>query len=195
MPNGWWRPSAKTEVCWGLPSGVTPRKMRILPGWLSATKRSPLGAVRMRRGLSRPVVYSSTLKPAGALGQASAGLGTMLGPLSTASFSFGAGRSLTVRWRRVPGDSCAASVKASCPVRTLVVDWVPDFWLDLDCEECLAAEAPIETRQKIVQIRIWLLRKRYMTPLGEFVWQGRRPDASPGKDARRRAGEAREMQP
>ena len=34
---------------------VTPRKTRILPAALSARKRSPLGAMRSRRGLSRPV--------------------------------------------------------------------------------------------------------------------------------------------
>ena len=55
MPNGWCSPSAKTETCFGLPSASTPRKTLILPVSLSARNRSPLGAKRISRGLSRPV--------------------------------------------------------------------------------------------------------------------------------------------
>ena len=93
----------------------------------------------------------------------------------------------------MPGDSWAASVNASCPVRTFVV-WALDLdCTDLSAAECLAADAPTDTRQKIVQIRIWLLRKRYMEPLGDFDWKSGLPDISIGKDAECGAGEAREM--
>src|SRR5271167_2176691 len=53
------------------------------------------------------------------MGQALAGRGTMLGPLSTDWSGMGAGRSATVRWRRMPGASWAASVNAAWPVRTV----------------------------------------------------------------------------
>src|SRR4051794_5606948 len=82
---------------------------------------SPLGAVRISRGLSRPVAYISTLKPWGAWGHALAGRATTEGPLSTDSWGEGPGKSALVRWRRVPGDSWAASVNADLPVRTVVL--------------------------------------------------------------------------
>ena len=50
----------------------------MLPGMLSATKRSPLGAVTITRGLRSLVANSVTLKPSGALGQAPSGRGTTL---------------------------------------------------------------------------------------------------------------------
>ena len=70
MPKGWFRPVAKISDCSGLPSAVIPRKTRMLPGSLSATKKSPFGAVRIRRGLSSPVAYCSTLKPGRTCGHA-----------------------------------------------------------------------------------------------------------------------------
>ena len=51
----------------------TPRRTFTSPALLSARKRSPLGAVRIRRGSVKPCAYISTLKPAGATGQAFAG--------------------------------------------------------------------------------------------------------------------------
>ena len=49
------RPVANACTCCGLPSAVMPRKILISPASLSATKKSPFGAVRMVRGLSKPV--------------------------------------------------------------------------------------------------------------------------------------------
>ena len=67
MPNGSFRPLAKTAICSGLPLLVMPRNTLISPAWVSATKKSPFGAVRMIRGLSSPAAYCSTLKPCGNL--------------------------------------------------------------------------------------------------------------------------------
>src|SRR5579863_2378369 len=53
------------------------------------------------------------------MGHALAGRGTTDGPLSTDWSGAGAGRSATVRWRRMPGASWAASVKAAWPLRTV----------------------------------------------------------------------------
>ena len=64
-------------------------------------------------------------------------------------------------------------MQAFCPVSTLVVDSVDLDCAVLDWEECLAADAPAETRQKIVQIRIWLLRKRIMTPHWGLTGKGK----------------------
>ena len=66
-------------------------------------KFPPFGARRIRRGLSSPESYSSTLNPAGAIGQASVGRGTSVGPFPADSVAKGLGRSVTVSLRRVPG--------------------------------------------------------------------------------------------
>src|SRR5580692_2766507 len=105
MPYGRLRPVAKTVVSFGLPSAVMPRKILILPLLLSARKKSPLGAVRISRGLSRPVAYCWTENPAGALGHASAGRATSFGPLLEVSVAYGAGRLSGVILRTVPGSS------------------------------------------------------------------------------------------
>src|SRR5689334_21777543 len=52
------------------------------------------------------------------MGHAFAGRGATSGPLSTDWSGIGPGRSATVKCRRVPGDSCSASVNAACPVST-----------------------------------------------------------------------------
>src|SRR5262249_48942216 len=93
MPKGAFRPVAKIEVLWALPSSVIPRNTLIWPGRLSARNRSPLGAVRMSLGLSSPEAYSATLNPAGACGQAVAGLATSLGMSATDGVACGGGRS------------------------------------------------------------------------------------------------------
>jgi hypothetical protein len=64
-----------------------------------------LGAVRINRGLLRPVAYNSTLKPLGAFGQAFSGRGTILGAPEADCVANGAGRSLTVIRRVAPGFS------------------------------------------------------------------------------------------
>src|SRR5215831_11948833 len=103
MPNGWFKPVAKVAMAWGLPSSVTPRNTLIRPARLSARNRSPLGAVRMRRGLSSPDAYSATLNPAGASGQAAAGLSTSLGESATDGVAYDGGRSEVVILWTVPG--------------------------------------------------------------------------------------------
>src|ERR1700739_1405192 len=96
------------------------------------------------------------------MGQAFAGRGTMLGPLSTDWSSAGAGKSDTVTWRRTPGDSWAASVKADWPVRTPLAGCI---WVEEIFEDFLATTTANENRQKIKQIRACLERKRTMRPL------------------------------
>src|SRR5579863_9855014 len=82
MPYGSLRPLANVCFWPALPSLPIPRKTSIFPVELSATKRSPFGAVAIRRGSSSPVAYSSTLKPAGAFGQAPSGPGDEIGRIA-----------------------------------------------------------------------------------------------------------------
>src|ERR1700686_2902587 len=96
MPKGRARPVAKTLVSFGLPSVVIPRNTLIFPLLLSARKKSPLGDVRISRGLSSPVAYCCTVNPFGAFGHASSGRATNLGPLLAVSVANGAGRSSVV---------------------------------------------------------------------------------------------------
>ncbi len=53
------------------------------PASISATKMSPLGATRSRRGPERPVANASTVNPGGTFGVAPLGRGTMLPPSAT----------------------------------------------------------------------------------------------------------------
>ena len=105
MPKGRFSPVAKVSVCSGFPSAVIPRKTSISPLLLSATKESPLGAVRINRGSFKPVAYSSTLNPGGTCGHAFSGRGTSLGLLPAEFVAKGAGKSFNVILRTVPGFS------------------------------------------------------------------------------------------
>src|ERR1019366_8450766 len=110
MPYGAFKPVAKILVCFGFPSPVIPRNILMSPAWLSAKKTSPLGAVEILRGSSRPVANNSTLNPAGACGQASCGRSTTRGQLSAELVAYGAGRSLAVILCIAPGFSERKSV-------------------------------------------------------------------------------------
>src|ERR1700733_13966564 len=105
MPKGVFRPVAKTCTSLGFPSGVMPRKILMSPAVVSARNISPLGALRRIRGLVSPVAYRPTVKPSGALGHAFSGRGTTVGPPTADFDAYGAGRSLSVMWRIVPGFS------------------------------------------------------------------------------------------
>src|SRR5229473_3355814 len=118
MPNGLFNPEANTSFTSALPAPSAARKTRTSPALLSAIKRSPLGAVRMRRGFERPPRNSSTLKPSGTCGQASAGRLTSFGPLTTESVAKGFGKSAMVTRRRTPGRSVVQSPSAPWPVST-----------------------------------------------------------------------------
>lgn len=72
-----------------------------------------VGAVRISRGLSSPVAYCCTLKPAGAFGHASRGRATSCGPLAAESVTYGAGRSCTVILRKFSGSSKRKSVNGA----------------------------------------------------------------------------------
>src|SRR5208283_435260 len=96
MPYGRSSPVAKVSVCPGFPLAVMPRKIVISPLWLCARKISPLGAVMILRGSSRPVANNSTLNPVGACGQAFFGRSTTLGQFDEELVALGAGRSFAV---------------------------------------------------------------------------------------------------
>ena len=65
----------------GLAVGVMPRMTMIFPGELSARKMSPLGAIRIRRGFSKPVANCSTLKPGRVWGHTPSGRGAIAAAL------------------------------------------------------------------------------------------------------------------
>src|ERR1700719_4122976 len=110
MPYGLLRFSANTSERSGLPAAFSPRKARIRPPPLSATKTSPFGATRMTRGVARPSEYRPTLKPLGAFGHALAGRLTMAGGLPAELVANGTGRSLTAILCTAPGTSDRKSV-------------------------------------------------------------------------------------
>src|ERR1035437_4230528 len=98
------------------------------------------------------------------MGQALPGRGTSVGPLSTDCSGAGAGKSAVVRWRRMPGDSWAASVKACWPVRT-------DCWGAGFASDSAARTARLEVRTRAQKkaaafITRDKLFKRIMGPLG-----------------------------
>src|SRR5437667_354124 len=74
------------------------------------TNMSRLGALRIRRGSSKPDANSSTLNPGGTCGQAFAGRGTTLRPLPAEGVTNGRGISFTVIVRVLPGFSYRKSV-------------------------------------------------------------------------------------
>src|ERR1700675_1735762 len=121
MPWGLLRPGRKVPASLGLPSLVIPRKTLILPLLPSARKKSPLGAVRINLGLSRPVAYCCTVNPAGAFGHASCGRATNCGPLFADSVAYGAGRSCAVILWIFPGCSKRKSVYGACGAGALVL--------------------------------------------------------------------------
>src|ERR1035441_5038283 len=136
MPKGWSSPVANFSIWAALPLGPSPRSTNKVPAPESLRKRSPLGAVRMRRGIvnvpllrtitfllsarcmgaESPPAYRVTLKPAGAIGQASAGRGITWGVLLTASSGLGWGKSARVILRRTPGCCWFQSANAARPV-------------------------------------------------------------------------------
>lgn len=77
------------------------------PPWVSATKISPLGAIRMVRGPDR-VANWLTVKPAGVFSAASAGLGFRLATAAAIALDGGL-RSAGVIFRTTPGASVVQS--------------------------------------------------------------------------------------
>src|SRR5271156_6201209 len=126
MPNAAGRLAYTDDTC-GLPSAVMPRKIRTAPAPVSAMKMSPFGALRICRGVSRPLATKlSTLKPAGAFGMAFSGrLPGLPKPADTYILirgsidgGFGCGRSWAVILRAKPGRREAVLVNAFDPVIT-----------------------------------------------------------------------------
>jgi len=99
-------------------------------------KHIAVGAARMSRGFLSPVAKSSTLKPSGAFGQAPAGRGIIVGPLSVKSEGSGCGRSRTVMWCTVPGDWVRKSLNG---VSEGATGW------RLLCFPCVAARNHLES--------------------------------------------------
>src|SRR4029077_18457784 len=119
MPNGRFNPSTKISLCSGLPSLLIPRKTRTSPVSLSATKKSPLGAVRISLGSFSPEAYKSTLNPSGTCGHAFSGRSTNFGPLPADGVTNGAGRSFSVILRNFPGFSKRKSVNGAVEIGKL----------------------------------------------------------------------------
>src|SRR5262252_116735 len=118
MPKGAVRPDANT-----LPRGVPVsegRNTRILPATLSATKISPLGAARIRRGPSSPSASRLTLKPPGTTGFWLAVRPAMRRPFENEAPRSPGGRSVALMCRRSPGRSALQSVNAARPWSSLV---------------------------------------------------------------------------
>src|ERR1700730_3255026 len=90
-----------------------PRKTVTSPVRLAATKKSPLGAVRIRRASPRSVVYCATLNPSGTFGHAFSGRGASLGLLPADCVAKGSGRSPSVILRILPGAAKRKSVKGA----------------------------------------------------------------------------------
>ena len=155
MPNGSRSSLAYSSVCRGLPSAPMPRKTTIVPMWLSAKNTSPLGAARMSRGFLSPLAKSSTLKPGGAFGQAPAGRGIIVGPLSVRSEGSGCGRSRTVMWCTVPGDWVRKSLNG--------VSEGPRFGASRASVRC-CAKLPRITAAKANTMRFIMLRHQSPIP-------------------------------
>src|SRR5207302_454050 len=102
----------RVAICSGLPWVVRPRNTLMSPVF-SATKKSPLGAVRIKRGSLSPAAYCSTLKPGGTRGHAFSGRATTLGPLPAEGVARGDGKSFRVILRDLPGFSKRKSVNGS----------------------------------------------------------------------------------
>src|SRR5205807_1247063 len=112
MPKGNFKSLTKVAICSGLPWVVRPRNTLMSPVF-SATKKSPLGAVRIKRGSLSPAAYCSTLKPGGTRGHAFSGRATTLGPLPAEGVARGDGKSFRVILRDLPGFSKRKSVNGS----------------------------------------------------------------------------------
>jgi len=117
MPNGWSSPCANTAFFAGCAAPSAARITRTRPGWVSATKTSPLGATRITRGLVRPVTNGAAVKPGSVCSSAPAGRGTTLEGARPSGAGRSGGRSATVIWRVTPGASARQSPNAAGPVR------------------------------------------------------------------------------
>lgn len=124
MPYGRSRFSAKTSGLDNPPPAASAAKTRTRPLPLSATKMSPLGAVRITRGCLRPVENTCTAKPFGTSGSLPCGAGTTFasrlksGSSGSLSTCVGRGRSVGLMCRLTPGASLSQVPKAAAPVRT-----------------------------------------------------------------------------
>src|SRR6266850_1533041 len=126
MPYGRFRPVANADVCSAVPSALRPRKALISPAALSATKKSPFGAVRIfRADWNPPDAYRSTLKPGSACGQAAAGRGIIWARLVEDGVASGAGRSAAVIFRVTPGLIERWSENAAVPTSTRAASILP----------------------------------------------------------------------
>ena len=92
--------------------GVLPpvsRNTLILSASLSVIKISPLGAVSKKRGLTKPLEYSSILKPSGTRGCAPEGRRITRASFWADLVAYGGAKSSRVTLCRTPGASCVQS--------------------------------------------------------------------------------------
>jgi len=128
-----------------VPEGTRSTRTELLS--LSATNRSPFGAVRITRGAFSPDATFSMMKPGGTLGLAPSGIGAVSLKF-LASLPVG-GWSATVSSRRRPGLSCFQSPRAAFPFSAgpaLSCDFWAVFWAS-------ALTAPASTKAAAVAIR------------------------------------------
>src|SRR5215472_3479996 len=92
IPNGHLRPDVKVSIRFAFSAPSSARNTRICPAKLSATKISPLGATRTKRGPSKPFANSLTTNPVGTLNFAFGGRATTSGPFPAERLACGGGK-------------------------------------------------------------------------------------------------------
>ena len=116
MPNGPSSPLAKIPSSEGASAPSGARMMRMRPERVSAMKRSPFGAVRIRRGPDRPEENWCTVNPSGTDKAALAGLSTVCGPFCADRDAKGGGKRSMCTWWTLPGVSFIQSPALFCPL-------------------------------------------------------------------------------
>ncbi len=105
MPNGRFRPCAKTSTLAAVVPSAEGRRTFTRPVCVSVSRMSPFGAKRIARGACTLLVNTSTLKPSGTDSFAFAGLSTSFGKLAAEGVSNGTGRLATSMRCTRPGTS------------------------------------------------------------------------------------------
>jgi hypothetical protein len=142
MPKGALRSEANTSLR-GLPA-FSGRNTRTLPELLSATKISPLGAARIRRGSSSPSANRLTSNPGGTVGLWLGERCTIRTPFENEAPRSAAGRSAALMCRRRPGRSALQSVNAARPWSSPVtrsVSWAT-VWAGVNRPIAISREPP-----------------------------------------------------
>ena len=119
MPKGWCRPVAKTEICLRLAVGADAAEDLDLAGFALGEEQIAVGREAQQARIVEAGGVELHLEALGRDGPGVGGARNHVGAVVDGLIGTRAraGRR-AVRWRRVPGDSCAASVNAAWPVST-----------------------------------------------------------------------------